>query len=159
MWKNLNAKRDWGHAKDYVRGMWQMLQQEQPEDLVLATGETTTVRAFCEMAFGHLGIKLYWEGKGINEKGVIGNIEVKFESSTSKLLNSSTLSPGETLIEVDPQYFRPTEVEQLIGDPEKAIKKIGWEPKCNLKGLVRDMVRSDISLFEKESIPEKLEAN
>jgi GDPmannose 4,6-dehydratase len=126
MWKNLNGKRDGGHAKDYVRGMWLMLQQDEPEDMVLATGETTTVRAFCEMAFKHLGIDLEWEGKGEQEKGIVGSInQDKFENSTSKPLNSSPLSLGEKIIEVDPQYFRPTEVDILRGDPSKAQEKLG----------------------------------
>jgi len=144
---NLNAKRDWGHAKDYVRGMWLMLQQEQPEDFVLATGETTTVRAFCEMAFAHLGISLRWEGEGVNEKGIVDSIdEKKFGVSTSQQLNSSTLSESETIIEVDPQYFRPTEVEILLGNRAKAEQKLGWKPEYAIDELVGDMIDKD---FEK----------
>jgi GDPmannose 4,6-dehydratase len=124
MWKNLNAKRDWGHAKDYVRGMWLMLQQEEPEDMVLATGETTKVRDFCEMAFNHLGIELKCQRKGVNEKGIVADInEEQFEKVTN--LSTSNLQPStdEVLIEVDPQYFRPTEVEILKGDASKAREK------------------------------------
>lgn len=149
---NLNAKRDWGHAKDYVRGMWLMLQQHEPQDLVLATGETTTVRDFCEMAFSHLGIELKWEGEGVNEKGIVAGIdEGTFEKTMSKHLNgstsqqpnSSTLSSGETLIEIDPQYFRPTEVEFLLGDPSKACKRLGWTSEYSIDELVKDMIDSD----------------
>ena len=162
---NLNAKRDWGHAKDYVRGMWLMLQQDQPEDLVLATGETTTVRAFCEMAFAHLGIELRWEGKGINEKGIVAGMNEKImakhlnasttqqsNSSTSKHLNSSTLTEGQPLIEVDPQYFRPTEVEMLLGDPSRAKEKLGWQPEYAIKELVEDMVESDNAALNRTEI-------
>lgn len=139
---NLNAKRDWGHAKDYVRGMWLMLQQEEPEDFVLATGETTTVRDFCEMAFKHAGIELAWHGEGVNEKGIIASIDK--EASTSQLLNSSTLSPGETIIEVDPKYFRPTEVELLLGDATKAKEKLGWQAEYPVDELAKDMIEGDM---------------
>lgn len=122
---NLNAKRDWGHAKDFVKGMWLMMQQEEPEDFVLATGETTSVRDFCEMAFSHLGITLEWEGKGVNEKGV-------------------NKADGKVLVEVDPQYFRPTEVDILVGDPAKAKTKLGWEFQYKIGDLVKDMVESDL---------------
>jgi len=128
----------------------------RPEDYVLVTGQTTTVRAFCEMAFGHLGIKLYWEGKGINEKGIVAGIDEKImakhlnastaqqsNSSTSKPINFSTLAKGQPLIEVDSQYFRPTEVEMLLGDPSRAKEKLGWEPEYAIKELVEDMVQSD----------------
>jgi GDPmannose 4,6-dehydratase len=121
---NMNAKRDWGHAKDYVYGMWMMLQQEDPEDLVLATGKTTTVRDFCTMAFEAAGIPLDWEGNGVNEVG-------KHAES------------GEVLVEVDPRYFRPTEVELLIGDASKAKEKMGWEPKISLNAMIEEMVASD----------------
>jgi GDPmannose 4,6-dehydratase len=154
---NLNAERDWGHAKDYVRGMWLMLQQDQPDDFVLATGETTMVREFCEMAFAHLGIQLQWEGEGVNEKGIIDSIdEEKFEATTTKHLNSSTLTKGQTLIEVDPQYFRPTEVEMLLGDRSKAEKKLGWEPEYAIDELVEDMVQSDRkNLFDDSMLKNK----
>ena len=147
---NLNAKRDWGHSKDYVRGMWLMLQQEEPEDFVLATGETTTVRAFCEMAFRHLGIELKWEGEGVNEKGIIDSIdEEQFESSTSQQLNRSTLSPGSAIIEVDPQYFRPTEVETLLGDASFAKERLNWENCFSIESLVNDMVEKDLKKLDR----------
>jgi GDPmannose 4,6-dehydratase len=141
MWKNLNGKRDWGHAKDYVRGMWLMLQQEEPEDMVLATGETTTVRAFCEMAFSHLGIGLKW----VNEKGILHDFNAKqFEEVTKLSASDFQLSRDEVLIEVDPQYFRPTEVEILLGDRSKAEENLGWKPKYKLDELVKDMVEKDL---------------
>ena len=142
---NLNAKRDWGHAKDYVRGMWMMLQQDHPDDFVLATGKTTTVREFCERAFHHLGIKLRWEGEGVNEKGIIDSInKEKITASASDKPNYSMLTEGQTLVEVDPTYFRPTEVELLMGDRTKADEKLGWKPQYNLDSLVKDMVEGDM---------------
>lgn len=128
---NLNAKRDWGHAKDFVKGMWLMMQQDQPEDFVLATGSTTSVRSFCEIAFRHAGIELEWEGEGVEERG----------------LNKEN---GEAVIEIDPQYFRPTEVDLLIGDPSKAKKKLGWEFEYDIDDLVRDMVEADAEELKKE---------
>ena len=128
---NLNAKRDWGHAKDYVEGMWLMLQQDKPEDYVLATGITTTVRDFCFMAFSEVGISINWEGKGNQEKGI--------DAST-----------GKVLVEVDPNYYRPTEVDLLIGDATKAKEHLNWQPKVNVSSLVKEMVASDVALFEKE---------
>ena len=129
---NLNAKRDWGHAKDYVECMWMILQNEEPDDFVIATGEMHTVREFCELAFGEVGIKIRWEGEGVNEKGI--------DDKT-----------GEVLIEVDPQYFRPTEVEQLQGNPSKAIEKLGWNPtKTKFKTLVKEMVHEDLKFVKNE---------
>jgi GDPmannose 4,6-dehydratase len=128
---NLNAKRDWGYAKDYVRMMWMMLQQEEPEDYVVATGETHTVREFATLAFKHTGVELEWQGKGVNEKG----------------LDKDT---GKVLVEVDPKYFRPTEVELLIGDPSKAKEKLGWEPEVTFEELVKIMVESDLKSIEEK---------
>ena len=128
---NLNAKRDWGHARDYVEGMWLMLQQDKPEDYVLATGITTTVRDFCFMAFSEVGISINWEGKGNQEKGI--------DAST-----------GKVLVEVDSNYYRPTEVDLLIGDATKAKEQLNWQPKVNVSSLVKEMVASDVALFEKE---------
>lgn len=145
---NLDAKRDWGHAKDYVRGMWLMLQQEKPEDFVLATGETTKVREFCEMAFNHLGIELRWEGEDVNEKGIVDSIDKEqFEKVTNLSTSNLQLSTDEVLVEVDPQYFRPTEVDILLGSAEKAKEKLGWEPKYLINDLVKDMVENDIKIL------------
>ncbi|MCC5915619.1 MAG: GDP-mannose 4,6-dehydratase, partial [Balneolaceae bacterium] len=121
---NLDAKRDWGHAKDYVMGMWLMMQQETPEDFVLATGKTHTVRRMCELAFKHAGIEVEWKGEGVNEKGI-------------------NKESGKVIVEIDPQYFRPTEVDLLIGDPSKAKKKLGWNFKYDFESLVKEMVESD----------------
>lgn len=128
---NLDAKRDWGHAKDYVEGMWRMLQQEVADDYVLATGETTTVRDFVSMAFAHVGIEIDWSGEGENEIG-------------------KRKGTDEVLVQVDPRYFRPTEVELLIGDPTKAKEELGWEHKYDLAALVKEMVESDMQLFERD---------
>ena len=148
---NLDAKRDWGHAKDYVRMMWMILQAEKAEDWVIATGVTTTVRDFVQLAFEEVGITLRFEGEGVNEKGIIDSIDkVKFETITSQQLNTSTLTEGQTILEVDPSYFRPTEVDLLLGDPTKAKEQLGWEPEYDLKGLVQDMMESDIKLFKKD---------
>jgi len=129
---NLDSKRDWGHAKDYVEGMWLVLQQDKPEDFVLATGVTTTIRDFCEMTFKELGIELEWQGEGIDEKGI--------DKAT-----------GEVIIEVDPRYFRPTEVDLLLGDATKAQQKLGWKPKYDLPMLVKEMVKEDLKEAKKEN--------
>ena len=128
---NLDAKRDWGHAKDYVEAMWLMLQQQKPDDYVIATGRTHTVREFATLAFRELGFELIWEGKGVEEKA----------------RNSKT---GEVLVEVDPRYFRPTEVELLLGDPSKAKANLGWVARTTFEELVKEMVASDLERFRKE---------
>lgn len=128
---NIDAKRDWGYAGDYVELMWLMLQQDKPDDYVMATGVTTTVRDFITMAFKEAGITLKWEGKGIDEKGI--------DTET-----------GKVLVEIDPRYFRPAEVELLIGDPTKAYKALGWKPKVQLPELVKMMVENDLNLAKKE---------
>jgi GDPmannose 4,6-dehydratase len=128
---NLDAKRDWGHAKDYVEGMWMMMQQTTPDDFVLATGETHSVREFAEIAFKEAGIQVKWEGKGIDEKGI--------DIATNKVV-----------IEVDAKYFRPTEVDLLIGDASKAKNELGWVPKHTFYDLVKIMVKSDIELFQRD---------
>lgn len=148
---NMDAKRDWGHAQDYVEAMWLMLQQDKPEDFVIATGVTTKVRDFIAAAFSEVGIKLRFEGEGVEEKGIIDSIdESKYKSATGKSTLSSQLLSNSVLIEVDPRYFRPTEVELLIGDPTNAKEKLGWKPKYDLKGLLEDMVQSDVKLFQKD---------
>ena len=135
---NLNAKRDWGHAKDYVEGMYLMLQQEMPEDFVLATGVTTTIRDFVKMSFAELGIELEFRGKDEAE-----------EAYVLKNTGIYKLEEGKVVVKVDPKYYRPTEVDLLIGDPRKAMTKLGWKPKYNLSSLVKEMVLSDLNLFNK----------
>tara|TARA_Y200000002_G_scaffold383255_1_gene404477 strand:- start:10680 stop:11729 length:1050 start_codon:yes stop_codon:yes gene_type:complete len=127
---NLDAKRDWGHAKDYVEGMWKMLQIKKPEDFVLATGKTATIRTFCELAFKELNIIINWSGSGINEVGI--------DSSN-----------GNEIIAVDPNYFRPTEVDHLIGDARKAKELLNWSPKYDLSSLVKEMINSDLEIIKK----------
>ncbi len=137
---NLDAQRDWGHAKDYVKMMWMILQADEPEDWVIATGKTTSVRDFVKMAFNEVGIKLEFKGKGINEKAYIKECN-----------NPDYLLPiGKEVLSVDPRYFRPTDVDLLIGDPSKAKKKLGWEATYDLPALIKDMMQSDIKLMEKE---------
>ena len=172
---NLDSKRDWGHAKDYVKAMWLILQQEKPEDYVIATGVTTKVRDFINMAFSHVGFNLRWEGEGVDEVGILDSVnEEKYQTATSQLLNGHrstfndsllndltlddltlnalplTVQPGDVLVNVDPRYFRPTEVDLLIGDPTKSNTKLGWKPEYDLPALVADMMTSDIKLFRKD---------
>jgi GDPmannose 4,6-dehydratase len=128
---NLDAVRDWGHARDYVEGMWLILQQSEPDDYVLATGVTTTVRSFCEKAFGEIGIQLTWEGEGASEKGIDG-------------------ASGDVRVEIDPRYYRPTEVERLCGDATKARETLGWEPRITVDELVAEMVRADLDKAEQD---------
>ncbi|MCZ4224345.1 GDP-mannose 4,6-dehydratase [Pedobacter rhodius] len=145
---NLSAQRDWGHAKDYIEAMWLILQQEKAEDFVIATGVTTTVRDFVRMSFAELGIEVEFSGKDENEKGVI--IDVDEERAISFGLNLNALKPGLTVVRVDPKYFRPTEVDLLLGDPTKSKTQLGWVPKYDLPALVKDMVQSDLVLMKKD---------
>jgi GDPmannose 4,6-dehydratase len=137
---NLDAQRDWGHAKDYVRMMWMILQAEEAEDWVIATGKTTTVRDFVKMAFNEVGIELEFKGEGIDEKG--------FVKSCSN--SNYQIEIGKEVLAVDPRYFRPTEVELLIGDATKAKEKLGWTPEFQLSELVQDMMKNDLRLMEKQ---------
>jgi GDPmannose 4,6-dehydratase len=137
---NIDAKRDWGHAKDYVNAMWLMLQHDKPDDFVVATGVTTTVRDFIKKTFIKLGIELEFKGSGVDEIGIV-----------SKVNDPETqLKAGEVVIKIDPKYFRPTEVELLIGDPSKARKDLNWELKYDLDSLIEDMVKSDLKLFKRD---------
>ncbi len=145
---NLSAQRDWGHAKDYIEAMWLILQQEKAEDYVIATGVTTTVRDFVRMAFAELGITVEFSGKDEQEKGVI--IDIDGEKASQLGLNLEALKLGETVVKVDPKYFRPTEVDLLLGDPTKSKTKLGWEPKYDLQALVEDMMKSDLNLMKKD---------
>jgi GDPmannose 4,6-dehydratase len=144
---NMDARRDWGHAKDYVEAMWLMLQQEEPEDFVIATGQTTSVRDFIRLAFERTGMVLTFKGNGEQEVGIIEEVD---EEVVSKHKIDFAKKPGDIVVKVDPGYFRPTEVDMLIGDAEKAKTKLGWEPVCTLEMLIDDMVQSDIELFKKE---------
>jgi len=145
---NLDAKRDWGHAKDYVKMMWMILQAPQSEDWVIATGQTTAVRDFVKFAFAYAGINLRFEGAGVDEVGVVDSLN--FEKAKELNLNLSHLSVGQTVVCVDPRYFRPTEVDLLLGDPSKAEKKLGWKREFNLQDLVNDMMKSDLKLMTKD---------
>lgn len=145
---NLSAQRDWGHAKDYVEAMWLILQQEKPEDYVIATGVTTTVRDFVKMSFAELGIEIEFSGKDQYERGVI--IDVDQELVQKLGLNDEYLKPGTIVVQVDEKYFRPTEVDLLLGDPTKANTQLGWIPKYDLPLLVQDMVHSDLHLMKKD---------
>ena len=135
---NLDARRDWGHAKDYVRMMWMILQADKPEDWVIATGITTTVREFVKLAFKEVGIALEFKGEGVDEKAYV------FSCSDDKY----QIEIGKEILSVDPQYFRPTEVDLLIGDPTKAREKLGWVPEHNLSSLIKDMMESDLELMQ-----------
>lgn len=137
---NLDAQRDWGHAKDYIRMMWMILQADEPEDWVIATGKTTPVREFVRMSFNEVGIELEFKGKGVDEKAYVTAChDPKFQ-----------VEIGKEVLAVDPKYFRPTEVDLLIGDPTKAKTKLGWVPEYDLQALVKDMMQSDIRLMQKE---------
>lgn len=150
---NLDAKRDWGHAKDYVEAMWRILQQDEPEDYVIATGVTTKVRDFIKMAFLETGIRLKFHGEGLNEVGYIDSIdEALFETVTGEKATDVGCTVGKEVLAVDPRYFRPTEVDLLIGDPSKAQNKLGWKPKYDLSTLVKEMVLSDLAIFKKDLI-------
>jgi GDPmannose 4,6-dehydratase len=135
---NLNAQRDWGHAKDYVEAMWLILQQEVPEDFVIATGQTTSIRLFIEMAFERVGASIEWKGSGLDEVGVIASS------------SNYPIPIGQEVVKIDPAYFRPTEVDLLQGDPSKSMKKLGWTPKYSLSALVDDMMKSDLRLIERD---------
>lgn len=145
---NLSAQRDWGHAKDYIEAMWLILQQEKAEDYVIATGVTTTVREFVKLSFAELGITVEFSGKNEHEQGVI--IDVDQEQLRASGLNEINLKPGTTVVRVDPRYFRPTEVDLLLGDPSKAKKQLGWTPKYDLAMLIADMVQADLQLMRKD---------
>lgn len=139
---NLSAERDWGHARDYVEAMWLILQQDEPDDYVLASGVTTTVRDFCKLAFAEIGVTLEFKGKGDHEVGIVG------DSAHPEYF----IEPGRIVVAVDKNYFRPTEVDLLIGDPSRAQLKLGWEPRTTVAELVREMVHSDLAFFEREKV-------
>jgi GDPmannose 4,6-dehydratase len=150
---NLSAQRDWGHAKDYIEAMWLMLQHNVAEDFVIATGVTTTVRDFIKMSFNELGIEVEFSGKDENERGVI--IDIDQQKVEELGLNAEALRFGQTVVKIDSKYFRPTEVDLLIGDATKAKEKLGWVPKYDLQALVSDMVQSDLHMVKKDDYLKK----
>jgi len=140
---NMDSLRDWGHAKDYVRMQWMMLQQEQPEDFVIATGVQYSVRQFIEMSARELGITLRWEGSGVDEKGYVEAINGD---------KAPHVKVGQTIVSIDPRYFRPAEVETLLGDPSKAKQRLGWEPQITLQEMVKEMVAADLEQAKKHAL-------
>jgi GDPmannose 4,6-dehydratase len=136
---NIDAKRDWGHAKDYVEAMWLILQQDKPEDYVIATGITTSVRDFIKMTFEEVGVEIEFKGEGVNEVGIV-------RSCT----NDYAFKVGQEVVKIDPRYFRPTEVDLLIGDPTKAQEKLGWKVKYSLSAMIAEMVKADLDAFKRE---------
>lgn len=138
---NINSKRDWGHAKDYVEGMYLILQQDEPEDYVLATGVTTEIREFIKMAFAEVQIEIEFKGEGVDEKGYVKSCGPEYP-----------IEIGKEILAIDPKYFRPTEVDLLIGDPTKAMTKLGWKPKYGVKALCTEMVQSDLNLFKRDQV-------
>jgi GDPmannose 4,6-dehydratase len=138
---NIDARRDWGHARDYVEAMWLILQQDAPDDYVIATGITTPVREFIRMAFEEVGVEIEFTGAGVEEKGIVRSCTDEYAFTT-----------GQEVVKIDPRYFRPTEVELLIGDPSKAQQKLGWKPKYSLKELVAEMMEADVRSFQQEKI-------
>jgi len=141
---NLDAKRDWGHARDYVEMQWLMLQQDQPEDYVIATGEQHSVRSFVDHAAQELGFTLRWHGNGLSEVGIVDTLSNK--------ISEKKVTVGQEIVRVDPRYFRPTEVESLLGNPEKAKEKLGWSPKISFNQLVTEMIRSDLEEAKRDSL-------
>jgi GDPmannose 4,6-dehydratase len=137
---NLHSKRDWGHARDYVKAQWQILQQPVADDFVIATGEQHSVKEFCEQAFKEVGLELTWQGTDVDEKGIVAG-----KAATLKHLKT-----GDTVIEIDPRYFRPTEVENLLGNPEKAARVLGWKPETSFQNLIKEMVQKDVKIAERE---------
>jgi GDPmannose 4,6-dehydratase len=141
---NMNALRDWGHAKDFVEMQWLMLQQESPEDFVIATGEQHSVREFVEVAAGELGVRLRWEGEGVDEIGIV--------ASLADAPKDNAFSVGQVIVRVDARYFRPTEVETLLGDPSKAKEKLGWTPKITFAQMVTEMVDEDLEIARRDKM-------
>ncbi|WP_086277526.1 GDP-mannose 4,6-dehydratase [Campylobacter devanensis] len=145
---NLNAKRDWGHAKDYVKMMWLILQYKEPKDWVIATGQTTMVRDFVKLAFLYCGIELEFKGQGVDEIGVISSID--YQKALNLNIDLSHLKIGQVVVKIDPRYFRPTEVDLLLGDPSQAQNELGWKREFSLSDLVDDMMQSDLNLMKKD---------
>jgi GDPmannose 4,6-dehydratase len=140
---NMDSLRDWGHAKDYVRMQWMMLQQQQPEDFVIATGVQYSVRQFIEMSARELGVTLRWEGTGVDEKGYVATLEGS---------NALAIKVGQAIVAIDPRYFRPAEVETLLGDPTNAKEKLGWIPKITVQEMITEMVAYDLEQAKKHAL-------
>jgi GDPmannose 4,6-dehydratase len=152
---NLNAKRDWGHARDFVEAMWLMLQQREPDDYVIATGEQHSVREFVEAAFQEIGVRLEWKGSGVKERGIVKSLTQNSKRKTqhrSSDASQHSLKKGDVVVSIDSRYFRPTEVETLLGDSSKARKKLGWKAKVKFRDLVREMVREDLVEAERDHL-------
>lgn len=147
---NLDAKRDWGHAKDYVEAMYLILQQDEPEDFVIATGITTSVRDFIQKAFKLIGFNIRFQGEGVEEEGILESIDQEVYEKNIGTQVQPKVALGDVLVKVDPRYFRPTEVDLLVGDPTKSHEKLGWKPKYDLDMMIVEMVLSDINLFQKD---------
>jgi GDPmannose 4,6-dehydratase len=143
---NLDAKRDWGHAKDYVEMQWLMLQQDEPEDFVIATGNQYSVRDFVNMAAGELGVTLRWNGEDVSEQGIVESVESDSEAA------KAGMKIDDVIVKVDPRYFRPTEVETLLGDPSKAKEKLGWETKIGFEEMVAEMIQEDLNLAKRDEL-------
>lgn len=153
---NLEAQRDWGHAKDYVEAMWRILQQETPEDFVIATGVTTRVRDFIKMAFAQVGLQLRFEGEGVDEVGILDHVvEELYQKTTGNDSLVDSLKLNQVILRIDPNYFRPTEVDLLIGDPTKSKTKLGWVPQYTLSTLVEEMMAEDVKIFQRDILLEK----
>jgi len=148
---NLNARRDWGHARDYVEMQWLMLQQDKPDDFVIASGVQHSVREFVDKAAAELGIRLRWEGEGVDEIGIVASIS----SSKPSGISDQKIEAGQVIVRVDPRYFRPTEVESLLGDASKAKRELGWEPKISFEALVKEMVLADLEVAKRDALVEK----
>lgn len=143
---NLDSLRDWGHAKDYVRAQWMILQQDTPEDFVIASGQQHSVEQFCDKAFAEIGVTLQWEGEGVNKKGVVKALRpVSLMDKFGHYEKLKDLRPGQALVFVDPRYFRPTEVDTLLGDPQKAVGQLGWKPEISFEQMIREMVAFDLN--------------
>ncbi|WP_321283948.1 GDP-mannose 4,6-dehydratase [uncultured Vibrio sp.] len=147
---NLDAKRDWGHAKDYVEMQWLMLQQQQPKDYVIATGEQHSVREFVSLAAAELGIQLTWQGSGVEEVGIVESVQGLPTPTSGTSIQCP--KPGEVIVRVDPRYFRPTEVETLLGDPSKAKRELGWQPQITFTELVKEMVQTDYAEAQRDAL-------
>ena len=153
---NLNARRDWGHARDYVEMQWLMLQQEQPEDFVIATGRQFSVRDFVDAAAAEMGLRLDWQGEGLHETGVVAAVDA---DKAAQAAQGKPLRPapqvGDVIVRVDPRYFRPAEVETLLGDPARARERLGWQPRTTFEEMVREMARHDLALALRDAVVEE----